>query len=294
MNPNEPLEFTGETVDAAVTAGLAKLGLQHSDLLTVEILEEPARGIFGIGARPAKVRLILRPQMPPPPQPQPTPPPKPKAENKAQPRPPKQQNEPKPSPKSGQKPPQQNSKKGQDFDFEDDDEFVIADDGNYEADTPGEDGEVGKEVLSELLRLMGIEHHITVKRAQANRDGENPPYLLDITGPDMSLLIGRRGETLSSLQYVTRLITSRKLQRRANIIVDAGAYKSKRSERLQQLAVRMADQAVETKRTVQLEPMPANERRIIHMTLRNRPDVETRSHGEGEARKVTIVPVLNK
>jgi len=84
------------------------------------------------------------------------------------------------------------------------------------------------------------------------------------------------------------------LQRRANIIVDAGAYKSKRSERLQQLAVRMADQAVETKRTVQLEPMPANERRIIHMTLRNRPDVETRSHGEGEARKVTIVPVLNK
>ncbi|MCU0480496.1 MAG: Jag N-terminal domain-containing protein [Anaerolineae bacterium] len=293
MNPNEPLEFTGETVDAAVTAGLAKLGLQHSDLLTVEILEEPARGIFGIGARPAKVRLILRPQMPPPPQPTPPPPQKPKPENKVQARPPKPANAPKPSPKGGQKP-IQNQKKGQDFDFEDDDEFIIAEEGNYEADTPGEDGEVGKEVLSELLRLMGIEHHITVKRAQANREGENPPYLLDITGPDMSLLIGRRGETLSSLQYVTRLITSRKLQRRANIIVDAGAYKSKRSERLQQLAIRMADQAVETQRTVQLEPMPANERRIIHMTLRSRPDVETRSHGEGEARKVTIVPVLNK
>jgi spoIIIJ-associated protein len=292
MNPNEPLEYTGETIDAAVAAGLAKLGLQHSDLLTVEILEEPARGIFGIGARPAKVRLILRPQMPPPPPPTPTPPPqsapKPKVENKSTPRPPKQQNQPKPSPKAQTpRPPQ---KKSQEFEFDDDDEFIIADETNYEADTPGEDGEAGKEVLSELLRLMGIEHHITIKRAQANRDGENPPFLLDITGPDMSLLIGRRGETLSSLQYVTRLITSRKLQRRANIIIDAGAYKSKRSERLQQLAIRMADQAVETKRIVQLEPMPANERRIIHMTLRNRPDVETRSQGEGEARKVTIVP----
>jgi spoIIIJ-associated protein len=293
MNPNEPLEFTGETADAAVSAGLAKLGLQHSDLLTVEILEEPSRGIFGIGARPAKVRLILRPQMPPQPitpPPPPAPTPKPKVENKAVTRPPKPQNQPKPSPKAqSPRPPQ---KKSQDFEFDDDEEFIIADENNMEGNSLelGEDGEAGKEVLSELLRLMGIEHDITIKRAHANRDGENPPFLLDITGPDMSLLIGRRGETLSSLQYVTRLITSRKLQRRANIIIDAGAYKSKRSERLQQLAVRMADQAVETKRTVQLEPMPANERRIIHMTLRSRPDVETRSHGEGENRKVTIVP----
>jgi len=286
MNPNEPLEFTAETADAAVATGLAKLGLQHSDLLTVEILEEPSRGIFGIGARPAKVRLILRPQMPPPPAPAPMP----KVENKSVARPPKPQNQPKPSPKGQPSHPPQ--KKSKDFDFDYDEEFIIADENNIEGNSLelGEDGEAGKEVLSELLRLMGIEHDITIKRAHANRDGENPPFLLDITGPDMSLLIGRRGETLSSLQYVTRLITSRKLQRRANIIIDAGAYKSKRSERLQQLAVRMADQAVETKRTVQLEPMPANERRIIHMTLRSRPDVETRSHGEGENRKVTIVP----
>ncbi len=288
MNPNEPLEFTGETVDAAVSAGLTKLGLDHNDLLTVEILEEPSRGIFGIGARPAKVRLILRPQMPPP-APTPTVQP-PKAPEKSVTRPPKPQHKPKPSAKSGSNTKQGQSKKSQEYDFEDDDEFIIPHEGNFENDVEGEDGVVSKEVLSELLRLMGIEHHITIKRAQANREGENPPYLLDITGPDMSLLIGRRGETLSSLQYITRLIASRKLQRRANIILDAGAYKSKRSERLQQLATRMADQAVETKRTVTLEPMPANERRIIHMTLRNRPDVETRSQGEGEARKVTIIP----
>ncbi|PJF27347.1 MAG: single-stranded DNA-binding protein [Phototrophicales bacterium] len=225
----------------------------------------------------------------PPPAPKPTAEP-PKASEKSATRPPKSQNKPKPSPPNADNSKRGQSKKSQDYDFEDDDELVIPHEGNFEDDVEGEDGEVSKEVLSELLRLMGIEHHITIKRAQANREGENPPYLLDITGPDMSLLIGRRGETLSSLQYVTRLIASRKLQRRANIIVDAGAYKSKRSERLQQLATRMADQAVETKRIVTLEPMPANERRIIHMTLRNRPDVETRSQGEGDARKVTIIP----
>ena len=87
-----------------------------------------------------------------------------------------------------------------------------------------------------------------------------------------------------------RLIASRRLQRRANIIVDVAGYKSRRSQRLRQLALRMADQAVKQARTVTLEPMPPNERRIVHLALRNRTDVYTKSTGEGEARKVTIVP----
>ncbi len=106
----------------------------------------------------------------------------------------------------------------------------------------------------------------------------------------MNRLIGRRGETLSSLQYIIRLISSRRLQRRANIIVDAAGYKSGRSDRLRGLAKRMAKQAVEQGRTITLEPMPPNERRIIHLTLRGREDVITRSVGEGRTRKVTIVP----
>jgi spoIIIJ-associated protein len=80
------------------------------------------------------------------------------------------------------------------------------------------------------------------------------------------------------------------LQRRANIVIDAGSYKSRRSDRLEQLANRMADQAVEQQRKVTLEPMPPNERRIIHLTLRKRNDVETQSEGEGASRKVAIIP----
>jgi spoIIIJ-associated protein len=103
-------------------------------------------------------------------------------------------------------------------------------------------------------------------------------------------LIGRRGETISSLQYITRLIVSRRLQRRANVVIDVGGYKSRRSQKLRELALRMADQAVDQARTVVLEPMPPHERRMIHMALRNRPDVMTKSTGEGDSRKVTIVP----
>jgi spoIIIJ-associated protein len=111
-----------------------------------------------------------------------------------------------------------------------------------------------------------------------------------VTGPNLSVLIGRRGETLAALQYITRLIASRELQHRANIVVDVGGYKMKRSRTLRDLAIRMADQAVQNKRVITLEPMPPYERRIIHLTLRDRTDVQTKSIGEGSSRKVTIIP----
>jgi spoIIIJ-associated protein len=106
----------------------------------------------------------------------------------------------------------------------------------------------------------------------------------------LSPLIGRRGETLNALQYITRLIASRELQHRANIVVDAAGYKSRRMRMLRDLALRMADQATRTNRTVALEPMPPYERRIVHMALRSHPAVQTKSIGEGSSRKVTIIP----
>jgi spoIIIJ-associated protein len=149
---------------------------------------------------------------------------------------------------------------------------------------------VGKEVLTELLQRMGIRANITARQTEATQSGERAVWVLDINGPDIRLLIGRHGETLNALQYIVRLIVSRKLQYRSNIVVDAGEYKTKRSERLTQLAHRMADQAVQQKRTMILEPMLPYERRIIHMTLRSREDVITKSIGEGSSRKVTIIP----
>ncbi len=153
-----------------------------------------------------------------------------------------------------------------------------------------DEASIGRVVLNELLTHMDVHAHIAVRRAEAGEQGESTPWVLDIAGSNLQRLVGRRGETLASLQYITRLITSRELQRRSEIIVDVEGYKARRAASLHALALRMADEAVRTSRTIPLEPMPPHERRIIHLALRGRQDVVTKSVGEGVARKVTIVP----
>lgn len=252
----ETIEKTAETVEAAIQAGLEELDAKPSEVM-VEVLEEPHPGLMGEGARPARVRLVLmvvrRPQQPAP-SPAPTP-----AETPAPPPPHK-------------KPAQYES-------------------GVVDEEDADDVAREGKAVLADLLERMDIDATITIRRAEATRESEELHWVLNIRGPRISRLIGRRGETLSSLQYITRLIVSRRLQKRASLIVDADAYKLRRSERLQQLADRMADQAVRQQRVITLEPMPPNERRIIHLSLRERDDVETKSVGEGKSRKVTIHPL---
>lgn len=245
MEPVQSVEATGETVEDAVQTGLGQLGVGPNDVL-VEVLDEPSRGVFGIGAKPARVRLkLLRPP------------------------------EPVPEPVAT-------------VDDASDDSETDADEGEGEA--VGDDGDVARKVLQELLEKMDLAGEVEVSRAEPSQPGESTPWLLNVEGDDLNMLIGRRGETLAALQYIVRLIVSRRLQRRANVVVDVSGYKSRRSDRLEQLALRMADEAVRQERTISLEPMPPNERRIVHLTLRDREDVETRSTGEGDARKVTIVP----
>jgi spoIIIJ-associated protein len=105
------------------------------------------------------------------------------------------------------------------------------------------------------------------------------------------VLIGRHGETLNALQFITRLVCSRKLQRRANIVIDVEGYKSRRESTLRRLARQKAEQATRQGRTITLDPMPPNERRIIHITLRDDQNVETESVGMGDQRRITIIPV---
>jgi len=274
MSSERSIETTGESVEEAISKGLAELGGVSPTDVIVEVLEEPSRGMFGIGARPARVRLQLF-RMPNPVAPA-TPPPAPVSS---------------PAPTA----PREKSEADEAFTAEvDEDEGIslledmqeITDDAQLD-----EDVRVAKVVLGELLDKMQIlRPEIIVRRAIKAEDSEGNPWLLDITGPNLNALIGRRGETLNALQYITRLISSRELQHRANIVVDAAGYKAKRSRMLHDLALRMADQATRTKRTVALEPMPPYERRIVHMALRSRADVQTKSVGEGNSRKVTIVP----
>jgi spoIIIJ-associated protein len=155
-----------------------------------------------------------------------------------------------------------------------------------------EDVRMGLATLREILQHMHIEADVTLERAlqQDGEPDEEAPWILHVHGEDLGILIGHRGETLSSLQYLTRLIAGRDLQQRAEFIIDVENYKGRREMLLRKLAFRMAKDAVRRNRTVELEPMPPHERRVIHMALKNRDDVYTESIGEGNHRKVTIIP----
>ncbi len=145
--------------------------------------------------------------------------------------------------------------------------------------------EVAKEVLETLVKLMKITAEVSVLQANT---GELP-VTLNIEGEDLGVLIGRRGQALASLQYVVRLIVAEKLKVWVPINVDIAGYKKRRYESLQNLALRLAEQVKRNRRLIMLEPMPADERRIIHLALADHPDVTTQSMGEGDMRKVAIL-----
>ncbi|HOG46214.1 MAG TPA: RNA-binding cell elongation regulator Jag/EloR [Anaerolineae bacterium] len=152
------------------------------------------------------------------------------------------------------------------------------------------DAEVGRIVLATLLSKMGLEATVDIAEAAPPVEpDEVPPSVLNVTGEDLGVLIGRRGETLRDLQFITRLIVSRKVGHWPNLVVDVEEYRQHREQALTQLAQRMADKVRLTRQPVPLEPMPPSERRIVHIALRNDPSVMTESTGEGEARRVVIM-----
>lgn len=253
---SKSIEIRAANVEAAIAEGLARLGVT-SDQVRIEVLDEGSRGVLGFGARDAVVRLTLL--APPPAKPEviisraePTRPIEPeKLAAPAEPEYVELQPTEEPSP----------------------------------ADT------VAHEVLSELLTLMGIRATVHVRQDEETfADEDLPPFVLDILGNDLGILIGRRGQTLHDLQYITRLIVSREVGKWVNLVVDVEKYKVRREKTLQQLANRLAERVVLTQQPIALEPMPPHERRIIHMTLRDHPIVATESVGKGDRRKVTIIP----
>jgi spoIIIJ-associated protein len=258
MSETRSVETNAGDIETAIELGLERLGVSRESVI-VEILEEPSRGLLGLGARQARVRWTTAA---PPRQASPLP----------------STPEPKPAPapvievarstlvddSSGY------DEDVDDFDAELDDDvsYNVSDTDLYAnvqpvtADEMDDDAKVGLATLEEILAKMQITAHVTVYRAPAEDDEEDSPWVLQIEGDDLGTLIGRRGETLNALQYITRLIASRELQRRANIVLDIEGYKMRREKKLYQLANRMADQALQLGRTVALEPMSPYERRI--------------------------------
>jgi spoIIIJ-associated protein len=227
------LEVIAPTVDEAVARGAAELGRPESEL-EVEVLDEGGKGVLGLGARQARVRLSVRTE-------------------------------------SQLRQPQREVT----ADVSEDDSQAL---------------QVAIDTVSELLTRMGFVARVTAHWDEESDPDQIRPLHVDIHGDDLSTLIGRKGETLSALQYIARLIVSKELDGPIAVVLDIEGYRARRELQLRQLARKMAQQAEERGHTLTLEPMPASERRIIHLELRDHPSVYTESTGEGSARKVTIIP----
>ena len=220
------------------------------DKVEIEILDEGTRGIFGLGNRQARVRLTVKSDADPAP---------------AQATEAEQETE-QPQPETPSEP---------ETEYDDEAQNAAA---------------VAKETVAELLEKMGVKADVSAHLGESDDPRFPPPVIVDINGNDLSILIGRRAETLNALQFITRLIVGKELGRGVHIIVDVEGYRVRRERSLRQLARRMASQAVRTGRRQVLEPMAANERRIIHVELRDDPNVTTESIGDEPRRKVTINP----
>ena len=269
---------SGKTVEDAINNGLAMLGVRR-DQVDVEIITEGSRGVLGFGAEHARVRLAVKvPAAPPVAE---TPPSPPKREG----------------PRFRERRPAREPRHAEEV--RQVEEVSVAEEARPAADVretriePGEGTPeaVGREVLDELLRLMGVHASVDTYLGEDLADeGQPAPIVLNITGEDLGILIGRRGETLRALQYLVRLMVSHRVKHWTNLVVDVESYLARRRNALESLANRVADQAIRSGRTQALEPMPPYERRLVHIALRKHPRVTTQSVGEGERRKVTIVP----
>lgn len=150
---------------------------------------------------------------------------------------------------------------------------------------------IARETVAELLDKMGVQAEVSAHLGESDGKGYRPPIIVDISGDDLSILIGQRAETLDALQFITRMIVGKEIGQAAHLVVDVEGYRSRREVNLRRLAQQMAEQATSTGRRQTLEPMPANERRIVHMELSENSEVYTESIGHDPRRKVTISPV---
>ena len=301
----ESIEASGKSVDEAVQQALVRLGKRREEV-EVSVLQEPSRGTFGIGSKDARVLVTVRqgskgavitPEM---------------ADAIL-------------GPDIPDVVVGEDEEYDEDEEFEDEDELEDDDeeegdeeDEEFEDDEPvpfiasnapveqalileqanvarvsngelqdvetpsREDIEITVDVLQHILRYMNI--HATV---QVRSTG---PLTLNIHGinENLGLLIGRRGETLASLQLLVNLIVSHRTRHRMRIIVDAENYRERREENLRSLALRVAQQVRNYRRSIALEAMPPHERRIVHIALSDSKDISTESIGEGEERRVVI------
>jgi len=302
----ESIEASGKSVDEAILQALSRLG-KRRDEVDVTVLQEPSRGAFGIGSKDARVRVtaraanvgaVITPEM---------------ADAILGP------NETFPEEElyvedEGEEEEfgvgdEEFMDEGEEAEFDEEEleeeepaaflssptispqlaselglgNVNVAEGEMQELETPTrEDVEITVDVLQHILRYMNIPATVQVRSTN--------PLTLNIHGihENLGLLIGRRGETLAALQLLVSLIVGHRTRHRMRIIIDAENYRERREENLRSLALRVAQQVRNYRRSIALEAMPPHERRIVHIALAESKDISTESIGEGDARRVVI------
>lgn len=273
MNEKTTLEVIAPTVEEALAQGLAQLGLP-AEAISMEVLDAGTKGLFGLGGRQVRVRLTVKSEeeataaaetIPPAPKSDQQPAPV-KKTKPAKPAPKAKKAEPKPEPEPSKPAP------------------ALASDMEHDQLL-----DLTEETVSKMLHLMNLEAQVSAHYGEIERDGRQP-INVDIRGHDLSILIGRRSETLNAFQYIASLIIGKEMEQWVHLVIDVEGYRNRRERQLRQMARRMADQVAKSGRRQTLEPMGAAERRIIHLELRDHPAVYTESTGEEPHRKVMIIP----
>ncbi len=253
---------SGKTIDDAISEGLARLNTTK-EYVDVTILQAPSKGFLGlIGVKQAQVKLtLLEPQSP-------------------------SVSIPSSKPRPAAVAPERESRSSEVADTK---RVAEQESSSQTPASPVTRSAPPEEVCAEAMQLIrdvgtsiGLELDVEVKR---NRDG----YVMSISGNDLGLLIGRRGQTLDALQYLVNIVANRYSDKFIRIVLDAENFRDRRRKTLEELADRLANKVIRSGREVVLEPMSSQERKVIHARLQNHNRVKTTSKGEEPNRRVVIM-----
>lgn len=277
------LEIIAPTVEEALQQGLSQLGLT-ADAVSVEVLDSGTKGLFGLGGRQVRVRLTVN-----------------SAHGEYQPgvdssvrdakgpskASPRSNRKSAPAKKTESAPKAKEAKPRLEEKRSEGEAPVTV----TKAERPDSDQllDTAEEVVSKLIHYLGMKAQVSANYSEAVID-DHRSIQVDVRGDDLSALIGRHAETLTALQHIASLIVGKQTQQWVQLRIDVEGYRSRREKQIRQLANRMADQVTKTGRKVTMEPMTANERRVVHIELRGHPAVITESTGEDPYRKVVILP----
>ncbi len=276
-------KFYAANAEEAINKGLSELNVTR-DEIDIDVLDNGSKGIFGIGARQACVRVTvkadsLRASIQ-------------KEEVKTVEAPAEEEKpeEVKPAPKKEKKAAAPKEEPILPVEEPETDQIVEPSNEVVNEETL----QIAANVVRDLMEKMRVKATIQSKIGEAADEADSRVIMIDILGDDLSFLIGRHSEVLHSLQYITSLIVGREVGHWVPLIIDVQGYRERRERQLRQMANRMADQVIKTGRRISLEPMSATERRIIHLALRDKSEIMTESIGEEPNRKVVIYPKDNK